>query len=113
MKKVLVLGSGAIKIGQAGEFDFSGSQCLKALRDEGIKTVLIPSSRRAFRHCEPEKSNSPACPILMAPEPRTRTFFICPPSQFAGICRRATSYQPDQGLPRGETERKKMALMRG
>ena len=41
MKKVLVLGSGAIKIGQAGEFDFSGSQCLKALRDEGIKTVLI------------------------------------------------------------------------
>src|SRR3990167_5064446 len=41
MKKVLVLGSGAIKIGQAGEFDFSGAQCLKALRDEGIKTVLI------------------------------------------------------------------------
>ena len=41
VKKVLVLGSGALKIGQAGEFDFSGSQCLKALREEGIKTVLI------------------------------------------------------------------------
>lgn len=41
LKKVLVLGSGALKIGQAGEFDYSGSQALKALREEGIKTVLI------------------------------------------------------------------------
>lgn len=40
-KKVLVLGSGSLKIGQAGEFDYSGSQCLKALREEGIKTILI------------------------------------------------------------------------
>lgn len=40
-KKVLVLGSGALKIGQAGEFDYSGSQALKALREEGIKSVLI------------------------------------------------------------------------
>ena len=40
-KKVLVLGSGSLKIGQAGEFDYSGSQCLKALREEGIGTVLI------------------------------------------------------------------------
>jgi carbamoyl-phosphate synthase large subunit len=40
-KKVLVLGSGSLKIGQAGEFDYSGSQCLKALQEEGIKTVLI------------------------------------------------------------------------
>jgi carbamoyl-phosphate synthase large subunit len=40
-KKVLVLGSGGLKIGQAGEFDYSGSQALKALREEGIKTVLI------------------------------------------------------------------------
>ena len=39
--KVLVLGSGALKIGQAGEFDYSGSQALKALREEGIKSVLI------------------------------------------------------------------------
>lgn len=39
--KVLVLGSGGLKIGQAGEFDYSGSQALKALREEGIKTVLI------------------------------------------------------------------------
>jgi len=41
IKKVLVLGSGAIKIGEAAEFDYSGSQCLKALREEGIATVLI------------------------------------------------------------------------
>src|SRR3990167_261774 len=40
-KKVLLVGSGALKIGQAGEFDYSGSQCLKALREEGIQTVLI------------------------------------------------------------------------
>ncbi|HCM27456.1 MAG: carbamoyl phosphate synthase large subunit [Treponema sp. GWB1_62_6] len=40
-KKVLVLGSGGLKIGQAGEFDYSGTQALKALREEGIKTVLI------------------------------------------------------------------------
>jgi len=39
--KVLVLGSGALKIGEAGEFDYSGSQALKALREEGIKTILI------------------------------------------------------------------------
>lgn len=41
IKKVLVLGSGAIKIGEAAEFDYSGSQCLKALKEEGIETVLI------------------------------------------------------------------------
>src|SRR3972149_4438792 len=41
IKKVLVLGSGAIKTGEAAEFDYSGSQCLKALREESIETVLI------------------------------------------------------------------------
>lgn len=41
VKKVLLLGSGALKIGEAGEFDYSGSQALKALREEGIETVLI------------------------------------------------------------------------
>ncbi|MDD2797867.1 MAG: carbamoyl-phosphate synthase (glutamine-hydrolyzing) large subunit [Bacteroidales bacterium] len=41
IKKVLVLGSGALKIGEAGEFDYSGSQALKALKEEGIETVLI------------------------------------------------------------------------
>jgi len=39
--KVLVLGSGALKIGEAGEFDYSGSQALKALREEGVKSILI------------------------------------------------------------------------
>ena len=41
LKKVLILGSGALKIGQAGEFDYSGAQALKALREEGIRSVLI------------------------------------------------------------------------
>ena len=41
IKKVLILGSGALKIGEAGEFDYSGSQALKALREEGVSTVLI------------------------------------------------------------------------
>ncbi len=41
LNKILVLGSGAIKIGEAGEFDYSGSQCLKAIREDGLKSVLI------------------------------------------------------------------------
>lgn len=41
MKKALILGSGALKIGEAGEFDYSGSQALKALREEGVETILI------------------------------------------------------------------------
>lgn len=40
-KKILVLGSGALKIGEAGEFDYSGSQAIKALKEEGIKTILV------------------------------------------------------------------------
>ena len=41
IKKVLLLGSGALKIGEAGEFDYSGAQALKALREEGVETILI------------------------------------------------------------------------
>ena len=41
IRKVIILGSGALKIGEAGEFDYSGSQALKALKEEGIETVLI------------------------------------------------------------------------
>lgn len=41
MKKLLILGSGALKIGEAGEFDYSGSQAIKALKEHNIKTVLI------------------------------------------------------------------------
>ncbi len=41
IRKVLILGSGALKIGQAGEFDYSGSQALKALKEEGVQTILI------------------------------------------------------------------------
>ena len=49
IKKVLVLGSGALKIGQAGEFDYSGSQVLKAMKEEGIKTVLSIRILQPFR----------------------------------------------------------------
>ena len=42
-KKVLILGSGAISIGQAGEFDYSGSQAIKALKEEGVKTIQFTS----------------------------------------------------------------------
>src|SRR5664279_5047449 len=41
IKKAVILGSGGLRIGQAGEFDYSGSQAIKALKEEGIKTVLI------------------------------------------------------------------------
>src|SRR5579872_634906 len=41
VKKVIILGSGALKIGEAGEFDYSGSQAIKALKEEGIKTILV------------------------------------------------------------------------
>src|SRR5579871_3299055 len=40
-KKILILGSGGLRIGQAGEFDYSGSQAIKALKEEGIQTVLV------------------------------------------------------------------------
>ena len=50
IKKVLLLGSGALKIGEAGEFDYSGSQALKALKEEGIETILInPNIATSFR----------------------------------------------------------------
>ncbi len=41
LRKVLILGAGALKIGQSGEFDYSGSQALKALQEEGIQTILV------------------------------------------------------------------------
>ena len=50
IKKVLILGSGALKIGEAGEFDYSGSQALKALREEGVSTVLINQTSQQYRH---------------------------------------------------------------
>ena len=57
IKKVLLLGSGALKIGEAGEFDYSGSQALKALREEGIETVLI-------------NPNIATCLLYTSPSPR-------------------------------------------
>ena len=52
IKKVLLLGSGALKIGEAGEFDYSGSQALKALREEGIETILINPNIATVGHSE-------------------------------------------------------------
>ena len=53
--KVLILGSGALKIGEAGEFDYSGSQAIKALREEGIRTVLVNPNIATIqtRDCQP------------------------------------------------------------
>ena len=50
VKKVVLLGSGALKIGEAGEFDYSGSQALKALKEEGVYTVLITPTSPRSRH---------------------------------------------------------------
>ena len=51
IKKVIVLGSGALKIGQAGEFDYSGSQALKALKEEGIEVaVILPPEWNRMAH---------------------------------------------------------------
>ena len=50
-RRVLVLGSGALQIGQAGEFDYSGSQAIKALREEGIATVLINPNKIGRASC--------------------------------------------------------------
>ena len=44
MKKVLLLGSGALKIGEAGEFDYSGTQAIKALKEEGLNVILVNSN---------------------------------------------------------------------
>ena len=65
LKKVLVLGSGALKIGQAGEFDYSGSQALKALREEGISSVLINPNIATIQTSEgiADKVRCAACPV--------------------------------------------------
>ena len=56
IRKVLILGSGALKIGEAGEFDYSGSQALKALREEGIRHLSKPFFATQFH---PEASGGP------------------------------------------------------
>jgi carbamoyl-phosphate synthase large subunit len=48
-KKILVLGSGALKIGEAGEFDYSGSQAIKALKEEKIKVILVNPNIATFQ----------------------------------------------------------------
>ena len=57
IKKVLLLGSGALKIGEAGEFDYSGSQALKAMRDEGISRQ-VKAARIRFIFCPSHHSLS-------------------------------------------------------
>lgn len=65
IKKVLLLGSGALKIGEAGEFDYSGSQALKALREEGIHTVLINPNIATVQTSEGLPIKSISCPSLL------------------------------------------------
>ena len=67
LKKVLVLGSGALKIGQAGEFDYSGSQALKALREEGIGSVLVnPNIATIQKMCIRDRFLPGQAPLSMA-----------------------------------------------
>ena len=62
IKKVLLLGSGALKIGEAGEFDYSGSQALKALKEEGIHTVLINPNIATVQTSEGVADRITSCP---------------------------------------------------
>ena len=64
IKKVVVLGSGALKIGQAGEFDYSGSQALKALKEEGIETILINPTSRLSRLLSRSLTRYTSSPLL-------------------------------------------------
>ncbi|MDR1410883.1 MAG: carbamoyl-phosphate synthase (glutamine-hydrolyzing) large subunit [Spirochaetaceae bacterium] len=64
VRKVLVLGSGGLKIGQAGEFDYSGSQALKALREEGIETVLINPNIATIQTSEGMADHTYFLPVL-------------------------------------------------
>jgi len=61
-EKVLVLGSGGLKIGQAGEFDYSGSQALKALREEGLSIVLINPNIATIQTSEGMADATFSCP---------------------------------------------------
>lgn len=61
IKKVLLLGSGALKIGEAGEFDYSGSQALKALKEEGIETILINPNIATVQTSEGVADKSTSC----------------------------------------------------
>ena len=65
IKKVLLLGSGALKIGEAGEFDYSGSQALKALKEEGIYTVLINPNIATVQTSEALPTRFTSCPSLL------------------------------------------------
>ena len=68
-RKVLVLGSGALKIGEAGEFDYSGSQAIKALKEEGITTVLVNPNIATI-----QTSENLADEIYFLPVDESRTF---------------------------------------
>ncbi|EQD51604.1 carbomoylphosphate synthase, partial [mine drainage metagenome] len=68
--KVLLLGSGALKIGEAGEFDYSGSQCLKALEEEGIYTVVVNPNIATLQTDPPKRGRvyfSPLVPSFIEP----------------------------------------------
>ena len=69
LKKVLVLGSGALKIGQAGEFDYSGSQALKALREEGISSVLVNPNIATIQTSEGKNVPTVFCLLLEVKQP--------------------------------------------
>ena len=74
LKTILVLGSGPIKIGQAAEFDFSGSQAVRALREDGYEVILVNSNPATIQNDPEMATHSPAGderrPALFTREPR-------------------------------------------
>ena len=68
-KKVILLGSSALKIGEAGEFDYSGSQAIKALKDEGIYTILVNPQIATVQTSDYMANQTyflPAIPVLLS-----------------------------------------------
>ena len=72
LETILVLGSGPIKIGQAAEFDFSGSQAVQALREDGYKVILVNSNPATIQN-DPEMADKVyICLLYTSPSPRDR-----------------------------------------
>ena len=99
VRKVLVLGSGALSIGQAGEFDYSGSQAIKALKEQGIQTILVNpniATVQTDQSMADKVTPSPACRFRAAFLCLRKGIVSCP--EPSGCCRLSCSSQP-RALP--------------
>ena len=86
IKKVLIIGSGPIQIGQAAEFDFSGSQACRALREEGVEVVLV-NSNPATIQTDPDTADMPASHQWLIAAGRAVTFAPSPGSRWLPLFR--------------------------